>query len=179
MSLIDRCRKGQMEAMGLVVIVILITLGMLFLAQFALKEAGEKKIFTRQGLARSSMSAILKTTVDENCGEVQIPQIGKDILEDCAVNLNSKDESYYKCGGVNSCIFAEAKITQLLASTLGAWNKRYEFQSKLVNDNGVTNLFNPITNKGGCQGRERDTSGLFPIRAENAGLIENILLICD
>ena len=90
MSLIDRCRKGQMEAMGLVVIVILITLGMLFLAQFALKEAGEKKIFTRKGLAYSSMSAILKTTVNEECGQNQIPQIGKDILEDCAINLNTQ-----------------------------------------------------------------------------------------
>ena len=178
MSLIDRCRKGQMEAMGLVVIVILITLGMLFLAQFALKEAGEKKIFTRKGLAYSSMSAILKTTVNEECGVGQIPQIGKDILEDCAINLNTPEGSQYKCGATDSCEFVERKITELLASTLGTWNKRYEFESKLVNDDGIQPIF-IITNKRGCQGRERDTSGLFPINTENVGLIENILYICD
>ncbi|MDP3990168.1 MAG: hypothetical protein Q8Q01_03100 [archaeon] len=180
MSLIERCRKGQMEAMGLVVIVILITLGMLFLAQFALKEAGEKKIFTRKGLAYSSMSAILKTTVETDCRANTIPYLGRDVLEDCAINLADSPEGYskYKCSGLHSCVFAEQKITTLLLNTLGEWNKRYEFQSRLINNEGAMPIFT-ITNKGGCTGRERDTSGLFPIQAENAGLIENILFICD
>ncbi len=44
-----KTRKGQTELIGLVVIVIMITLGMLFLAKFALQEEPAKKIFTRKG----------------------------------------------------------------------------------------------------------------------------------
>ncbi|MBI2151479.1 hypothetical protein HYU21_02000 [Candidatus Woesearchaeota archaeon] len=82
-------KKGQMEIMGLVVIVILITLGLLFLVYFSAKGEIEKKVFTRKGLALSTMSALMKTTVNPelqcttSIGNDQ-PQLGEDILEDCA-----------------------------------------------------------------------------------------------
>ena len=42
-------KKGQMEVIGLVVIVILITLGMLFLATFAFKSDSQKKFSPEKG----------------------------------------------------------------------------------------------------------------------------------
>jgi len=84
-------KKAQMEMVGLVVIVILIALGMLFAAQFALKEDHSKKIFTRKGLSYSTVGALMKTTITEpGCsgkeGFGEAPQLGKDLLEDCALN---------------------------------------------------------------------------------------------
>jgi len=169
-------KKAQMEMIGLVVIVILITLGMLFLAQFALKEKPDKKVFTRKGLAYSSMSAVLKTTVE--CGGPV--QIGEKLIEACAVSKGTAGQSQLSClAGRDSCRFVEEIIKELLKSTLGAWGKRYEFTSKLLipNQADPEPLFS-VSEKGGCQLRERDTSGLFPIKTDE-GLVENMLYICD
>ncbi len=177
-------KRAQMEIIGLVVIVILITIGMLFMAQFALKDNSQKKIFTRKGLAYSAMSAIMKTSVDSNANcilnvDVQ-PQIGKDLIEDCAKNYGYRS-SHYNCGGEPSCVFLNETIAKLLNETLGSWNKRYEFSSRLLGsglpNNGL--LISISSSRGGCPGTVvRDTSGLFPI-STSAGLVENVLYLCD
>jgi len=178
-------RKAQMEMIGLVVIVILITLGMLFLAQFALKESPKKKIFTRKGLAYSTMSAIMKTSVIEpTCfvdyvGEASL-RIGKDILEDCARHADSSPFGYslYECKGKHSCIFLNETVNKLLNSTLGKWNKRYEFKSQLISFREAEPVVLIRLGEGCPKSRERDSSGLFPINTE-AGLVENVLYLCD
>ncbi len=187
---IPRSRKAQTEMIGLVVIVILITLGMLFAAQFALKESPQKKIFTRKGLSYSTMSTIMKTTVyEDNCkGDFKIkvnPQIGKDLLEDCAGNFDYAPTGYslYECRNQHSCVFLEEFITGLLNDTLGSWNKHYEFTAVLIqaSEDEPTKLFDPpITDSksGGCQRKERDSSGLFPIHT-SAGLVQAELFLCD
>ena len=180
-------KKAQTEMIGLVIIVILLTLGMLFLAQFALRDHPEKKIFTRKGLAYSTMSAMMKTTItDPHCiaGFVgqSYPQMGKDIIEDCAVNYQTSPEGYslYRCEGKHSCTFALEQITWFLNSTLGQWNKNYEFNSHLI----VPSSRNPvplatITVKGGCpKTKDRDSSGGFFIQTD-AGLVESELYLCD
>ena len=113
--------------MGLVVIVILITLGMLFLAQFALNEQPQKKIFTRKGLASSTMAAMMKTTIEEtNCYGLQFE---KDLLEDCA-GYKVFGSSTHLCNGKYSCDFIADLSTDLLNSTLGQWNKKYNLRHK-------------------------------------------------
>jgi len=183
-----------MEMIGLVVIVILISLGMLFVAQFALSGSPQKKVFTRKGLAYSTMSAMMKTSIStqESCalgfvGEVR-PQIGKDLLEDCAKNCFTAPEGYslYQCKGdcggrLHSCLFLQEKMQFFLNQTLGQWNKRYEFESVLLEPSGQykQKLLQINSSRGNCpSNRERDTSGLFPINTE-AGLVENVLYLCD
>lgn len=182
-------RKGQMEAVGLVVIVILIALGMLFMATFALKSDPQKKIFTRKGLAYSTMSALMKATIgeEEACfGYSQgTPRIGSDVIEDCA-KFRDVDQSLYKCVGpiskteLHSCEFLHEMITYSLNKTLGSWNKNYEFHSQLIPFQGekAVDIIEPVV-AGGCPAwKERDSSGLFPINTE-AGLVENSLYLCD
>ena len=182
-------KRGQTEMIGLVVIVILITLGMLFAAQFALKENPQKKIFTRKGLSYSTMSTIMKTTVyEDNCkGDFKIkvnPQIGKDLLEDCARNLDyayvPNGFSLYTCRDQHSCVFLKEFVAELLNATLGSWNKHYEFSAVLIQaaEDKPTKLFDPITAGGGCQRKERDSSGLFPIHTSK-GLVQAELFLCD
>ena len=179
-------RKAQTEMIGLVVIVILITLGMLFAAKFALEDSPQKKIFTRKGLSYSTMSTIMKTTVHEpNClRDFRIPfnpQVGKDLLEDCATNVDySKEYGLYNCRNQHSCVFLEEFVTELLNETLGSWNKHYEFNAVLIQTTAdeAKTLFGPITKGGGCQRKERDSSGLFPIHT-SAGLVQAELFLCD
>jgi hypothetical protein len=186
--LVDRSKSGQMEIIGLVIIVILITIGMLFLAQFALKDAGQKKIFTRKGLAYSTMSALMKTTVPaQQCGfDEGTLTLGQQILEDCAENRHSSPNGFSRYGcqidGVvmHSCQFLEEFIKiQLLETTLKEWKKNYNFSSSLVLSSGKEQL--PISiSRGDCvSSGERDSSGLFPISLEGVGLVENVLYLCD
>lgn len=174
-------KKAQAEMIGLVVIVIMLTMGMLFMARFALKEDAEKKIFTRKGLAYSAMSAILKTTThceDQNGGNTKrILSIGKELIDDCA---KSKGYSYsqFRCRGEHVCDFTEMRIASLLNDTLGKWNKNYDFSSRLIQGTDKVDLIS-VTN-GGCEGaKERDSSGLFTLYVTGVGLVENTLYLCD
>jgi hypothetical protein len=174
-----------MEMIGLVVIVILITLGMLFMAYFGLKEDPTKKVFVRKGLAYSAMSSLLNTNVfDTQCGSgsgaLTSPQLGKDLLEDCAVNYQSVPDGYslYKCGNKHSCVYLkEELIPHLLNASLGAWNKRYEFHSNVIIA-GTSKELMVIKNKGGCSGKERDSSGEFFINTDT-GMVASWLYLCD
>ena len=52
-----------MEVIGLVVIVIMITIGMLTLATFAFKSGSQKKFYQERPCSYSAMSAVMKSTV--------------------------------------------------------------------------------------------------------------------
>ncbi len=181
-------KRGQMEIIGLVFIVVLITLGMLFLALFALKQDTQKKIFTRKGLAYSTVGALMKTTVrgDAGCvpayvGEASL-QLGKDILEDCARHhpRSTYPRSTYFCQSQHSCDFAHDEMARLLNSTLGKWRKRYEFKAILIRSTAAEpEELISLKSGNGCPATiERDSSGLFPINTE-AGLVESVLYLCE
>ncbi len=179
-------KKGQMEIIGLVVIVILLTLGMLFLAMFALNEDTSKKIFTRKGLATSTATALLKTNVQctQQSGEKVYPALGKDVLEDCAKNPESQGNSVctiYSCDNKHCCTYFNDTAKLFLTSTLGKWNKKYEFEAKLIYKQATPITLSVIkSKKGGCpKTKPRDTSGLNPITVEGGGLIETVLYLCD
>jgi len=184
-----RSKLGQMEIIGLVIIVILITLGMLFMATFSFKENKQKKIFTRELLAYSTMSALMKTTItDPGCaqeyGTETSPQLEKDLLEDCALNYDSAKlggYSLYRCGGQHSCAFLTTLTKQLLDQTVGKWGKTYQLQSKLylAGDTVGKTILDVKSSSQGCPiGAERDTSKPFFLNTE-IGLVENVLYICD
>ncbi len=181
-----KTKKAQMEIIGLVVIVILLTLGMLFLAMFALNEDTSKKIFTRKGLATSTATALLKTNVEciQQSGEKNYPSLGKDVLEDCAKNPQSQGNSFctiYSCDHKHCCEYFKEQTTHFLESTLGKWNKKYEFEAKLISPHAQPLTLSSIkSSKGGCpKTKPRDTSGLNPITVEGSGLIETVLYLCD
>ena len=169
-------KRGQMELIGLVVIVILVTLGMLFMVQFKMKEDKTKKVFTSKGLAYSTMSAILKTTVSEtdcvsNYRGGSLLSLGKDVLDDCAKNYENAlggGYSLYQCGGMHSCAYFSEKTKELLDATLKVWGKQYYFESKLITYGGPVETLVQIGTE--CpKGVDVDTSGIFPINSE-AGL---------
>lgn len=178
--------KGQTEMIGLVVIVIMITLGMLFLAKFALQEEPAKKIFTRKGLAYSTMSAVMKTELEcydsATSNDPDELEIQADLLEDCAkiaVGSSGVIDCYDSVGlHYDSCEILEAEISQLLNATLGEWHKEYKLSSEVLEGTEAKTVIE--IDSGGCAtSTERDSSGLFPIYVKNVGLIESVLYICE
>lgn len=181
--MLKKNRRGQTEMIGLVVIVIMLTLGMLFLAKFALQEEPTKKIFTRKGLAYSTMSAVMKTELEcydsLHSNDPNELKIQADLLEDCAKTvIHSSTGDIYCYGYSSSCDLLEEKVSSLLNATLGEWQKNYLFSSEvLVGSDSFTVI---EIDSGGCSSStERDSSGLFPIYVTDVGLIESVLYICD
>ena len=130
--------KGQIELIGLVIIVILATLGILFMAKFSLVEDTTKKVIAREFLASSAMGALMKTSAlcehqDYYGNFIKEPLfIQNELLEDCALYKNTNSE--YQCNNLHSCDFLNKTIGALLNKTLGKGklNKRYEFKSYLL-----------------------------------------------
>jgi hypothetical protein len=188
-------RKAQMEMIGLVIVVLLLTMGMLFMAKFALDEKPDKKIFTRKGLAVSSVSAMLTTTIpSQECGigSIESLALGGDILEDCARNYMFPSLNQcgfgcqYECDSKHSCEFLRETFELLLAETLGQQGRNYEFHSQLIenfdrdNPKPIFEQFGgPIIGNNGCANApERDSSNPFPIPLEGIGTVESILYMC-
>ena len=187
----NNAKKGQMEIIGLVIVVILITLGLLFLALFALREGTSQKTVVLKGLATSTMGALMKSSASPEAGcageAVTLkdqPHLGEDILEDCAVHFetygaidkNKYGYSDYRCLGVHSCDFFENTAKGLLESTLGEWQYQYNFHAKLLSGGaGEERLIN--FKRGDCSTGERESSGLFPLQTE-AGEVISELWVC-
>lgn len=172
-------KKAQAEIIGLVLIVIMVTLGMLFFIKFSLESSPEKKVFTRKGLAYSTMSSLLKTEI--HCRDPNhntFLEIGNKLIEDCAAYRVS-DFSNYNCENLNSCDFLDQKINIMLEETLGEWNKNYRFTSVIVSETVSPDKRELLLiEHGDCENTERDSSGLFPLYVSNAGLVESTLLLC-
>lgn len=189
MRMIMKTKKAQMEMVGLVVIVILITLGMLFMVTFALKSSPGKKIFTGEGLVYSTIIAVMKTTVDEraDCTSGQYGKefqtIGADILDDCAQFFDATTSEFQCIGPISgeskhSCEFLNETIGLLLDKTLGSWNKHYEFRSKLIVNDKVVDIVGPIKVGGGCpKYKDRDSSEVS--LSTESGEVWSVLYLCD
>ena len=107
--------RSQLEIMGLVIVVILISLGLLFVLQFAVLRGGEpaKKTFTQEQIAANTVNALLITTTE--CQGLDVTEL----IQDCA---SFRD---VRCEGQNACEFVDAAIEQVLADTLQKWGKKY------------------------------------------------------
>ena len=190
-------KRGQMEVIGLVIIVLLISLGMIFMAIFALKSTDSKKIFTRKELAASTLTAILRTTVDDpSCYRVDDPNhvplpLGERILDDCIAHDHPRSPSDYNCAGADgtpkhSCEFLKDTFTTLLDRSLGegsdlALHKRYQLKVEVIPINQPHwSPFDPIMARGGCEkSTQRDSSKPFPLQVEGIGVVYPELYICD
>ena len=109
-------RKAQTEIMGLIVIVILLTLGMFLIITFqASKPKPEiKKSFEDDQLASNFLLSFLKTGA---CGKNTM----ENMIQDCAV------ERKITCGGMDSCKYINETAKIILNKTMDEWSKKYSF----------------------------------------------------
>lgn len=180
-------KRGQMEMAGLVIIVILITLGMLFALLFFVKKGPEEKqIFVRKGLAYSTLGAMLRTSVPCHAGDTTHVKM-VDLLEDCARLDQFQGGTLYQCREIERmedlpnrektiCTYTQQEMKTLLDPTLTAWQRDYRLTVELLSVGGPVDP--PLITLGvdQCPG-EQDSSGVFPEQTE-VGILQSQLVIC-
>ena len=122
-------KKCQMEIMGLAVIVILVSLGILFVVQFTINKepSNIKKTFTQTQLASNLLSSISRTTTSD-CSGNSINQL----LKDCAENYNSPNTQLRCQNNQRSCDYLKETFNYIFNSTLLAWgNQSFAFESRI------------------------------------------------
>ena len=153
--------KGQMEIMGLVIIIILISLAILFVLQFIIlrPQSDLRESFTHKEIAANTVNSMLDTTTD--CRDMALSQL----LIDCT------EGGYIQCPTGNSCNHASNIINTILEGTLDQWNKEYSLTIKAENQDVLT----PFGNQ--CIG-EKTSSAPCCILPTAAGPIQINLDIC-
>ena len=150
-------KKSQAEIVGLVIIVLLITIGLLFVVKFVvLREPSDiKEEFVHSELASNMINVLLKTTTDCRGSSVT------DLFQDCAGFVERID-----CNDDNvpdSCDKVDETIEMIFNNSLEKWNKPYEFKavvgSKTIRERSY----------GKCQNTNRE-SKTYPIPTDRGTL---------
>lgn len=111
-------RKGQQEIMGLAIVIVLIIIGILFIAKLnSFGTASYKKDYEQSELASSMLNTLLATT-SRDCNGISMAQI----LQDCAYNSSSS-----KCNWENSCAYFGQQAKEIFENSLEQWQIDYEF----------------------------------------------------
>lgn len=176
-------KKGQTEIVGLVIIVLLISMGFLFMVSFSFSKESKQNVFVRQGLAISTLEAVIKANpstlseANEGCtyGQESIPPLSE-FIESCMNN----DQSFFSdlCPRNDICMFTNSQISRLLDKTIETyWKKDYYFRVLDEND-GASKL--SVSNPSGlttCQDNQ-DSSGPYQLETKS-GIITLELNICS
>jgi len=112
-------KKGQMEIIGLVIIVILISLGILFYLQFSLNtRTTTKQEFTGAQMVTNTINTLLELNLPECGGDMNV----RKLIQNCQ-NLNDKE-----CKGIKACSYVNQTTKKIFGKTLEKWNKKYKLK---------------------------------------------------
>jgi len=155
-------RKSQMELLGLAIIVILVSLGFLFVVRFVLLKPSDnlKKEYTYTEMASNELNAILKSTTD-NCKGTDITEL----LQDCATIQRITCED-----GRNSCVYVNETIYNILNSTLTDWKKTYIFNVS-IDDNTIIYF-----EEGKISNDDERQVKIFPIPLDTGTMIVKLMI---
>lgn len=140
-------KKSQMEIMGLAIIIILISLGMIFVVKFVVlnKPTEFKKSFTQTELASNIINSFLRST-SSDCYGLSMTEL----LQDCAQSKTITCED-----GLTSCAYVKEVATIIFSKTLVLWNLDYEFKTYVDEDSPIFKLGETCEND--------KVSKLFPV----------------
>ena len=112
-------KSGQMEIMGLVVVVILISLGLLFALQFVVLRGADRQqdTFTQDQIAESTLNSLLLTSTD--CLELDFTEL----VKDCA-----GDQQVVCAEQPRACDYIAHAAGIVLDKTVLEWGKNYHFK---------------------------------------------------
>ncbi|MBI4145003.1 hypothetical protein HY493_02250 [Candidatus Woesearchaeota archaeon] len=153
-------KQGQMEILGLAVIVVLILMGVLFAIQFVLKApaAQIEQQYKESQLAAGLLTTMLGTTSD--CRGASVTEL----LQDCAVFKS------LECPHDDSCGEAGYAINTMLSGTLQQWRRAYRFRIK-----GAYNAEQIAASWGDCSGEIESNTNPVPT---TVGTLQVTLDLC-
>jgi len=108
--------RAQLEIIGLVFIVLIVSMAMLFYLSYSVNHE-DKQVFKKYADNELGMSYATVFTKTSICGT----EMSK-LLEDCATT-----KRIVCAGGLNSCETLNKTIIRLLSQTLDKWDKAYGF----------------------------------------------------
>jgi hypothetical protein len=166
-------KKSQMEIMGLAMIMILVTLGIFFIALFTGK--GDDSLTqgaNEKQLAGIILNSLLKMNAPE-CGNKNIESLIQDCQEMTLIlchQVNLSDNSLLE-DDVSSCEYINATIRKALDKTIGQLNRDYYFE--IIGMDVFS--FTPY----GVQCDNRDiTKETYPIGLQQGSILTAQISIC-
>lgn len=180
---INRQKKAQMEAIGLVFIVLLLSLGIFFMLYNSNKDQKTVQDLSPQNidLHQIMIDAIKNIKLDCQIAGSNYPKRIPidDIIQDVAVNYPHDYKIY--CYGDNSKIYLEKSLYNLFNVTLIAWSKPFVFKIE-KGDEELIKIINPDPEFKYCTDKASGPVGsqTLPIPiSKGGGKIEISLHLCD
>ncbi len=113
-------KRGQMEIIGLAVIVIMLSFGLIFALKTMIKPPSKiQESFAQKQLSQNMIDAMIKSST--NCRSLDL----QELLIDCA---NSGLGGRIECSGVKSCTFVRGAMETILERTLDEWAVPYRLR---------------------------------------------------
>ena len=116
-------KKGQMEIIGLAVVVVIILVAAVFVVRFGFnKPTNYRADFLSSEIASNILNTFLKTNA-KDCSQLTISQpTMEELLQACA------QESGVVCStNQDSCQYVESTANEVFTKTLDKWKMKYEF----------------------------------------------------
>ena len=116
-------KKGQMEILGLAVVVVIMLVAAVFVVSFGFnKPSNYRTDFIRSEIASNILNTFLKTNA-KDCSQLTISQpTMEELLQDCA-----QGRSIMCSNNQESCRYAESTANEIFTKTLDKWKMKYEF----------------------------------------------------
>ncbi|MFH2027594.1 MAG: hypothetical protein ABIJ08_00510 [Nanoarchaeota archaeon] len=163
-------RKAQMEMLGLALIVILISVGMLFVIKFAILDQvpDHKQQYTESELASNFISTLLQTT-NPGCRGLRYTELLQDVAE------KSPFGPYMMCvPGYDTKTYLITNITAILNRTFDSRKITYNLSLIKNNQFNITPSFGK-----GCRGSKTQKEFAVPVGASGAETLFIKMDICS
>jgi hypothetical protein len=157
-----------MEIMGLAVIVILLAVGMFFVAKFSLlkERPSEVQSFQQSQIASTFVSTLLST----NAGCASSTATFTKLIED----LVQPQYSLLQCGSGELQPYFEDSVRQILSETLDVWGYAYQFA--VIFPPGATDAENIVIEKD-CQTTQQEETKTYYVPSD-LGTIRVQMKLC-
>lgn len=159
-------KKGQLEILGLAIVVILITLGVLFVIRFiVLKEPTDlRQSYTRTEMASNMLNTLIRT--DTECRGKSVTEL----LQDCAINPpigNIDCDGNATLIGNKSCAYLNTTILKIMNDTLIIWGIDFQFDAWLADGTELVHILEPA---GACTGEKESKPFYLPLQITTINL---------
>jgi hypothetical protein len=135
-------RKGQTEVLGFAMVMLLVSVGMLFIVGFIiLREPSDiKRVFTDKQLAVNMNDALLSST--SGCKGIEFERL----IIDCAQYQEILCDT---SNTISSCSHIETAMRDIFTNTLEKWGKGYKYQ---IYFEGMDPMIHLNSGDGACNG---------------------------